>query len=480
MKKVVFFLALTLFSALSVTAQTKYTSAVMTNNHVIPHPDKTPFDTWADNYYVAFGRDATSPYNPVFYLVDISGYNTFLPLTPIPAPSFVSRSVSVSAPSSAGLLDFTVNDIYVVDDYAFFCGYGEMKIASEVTVDVALVGYFYLPDLFTVNVQINYLILYAPPPAYSSYPVSLEQLVAYRSVSGYDVVAYGAKIDGQNQVVEIKGIMSSPANFSCADMPFISNFPYPDILQIDDIFLTKNNVVFTGHDHNIITTATNYPWYIFGGKGDVVMDICDPWINPNYYLPSADESEGSVLGTALEEDSFAMAYVHPDNITEDRTIRLRVIDPLAMTNPYSQEFKSDKGELVHKMVYLKDVGTVDLIVEEPKATRFFQLNPFATANYSSVFFELGGAYQRIRAKDGEHLISSYGNSFYIDDRTANLPHFNQSCPANKEKKVQMIPELQPNQAQYGSLVNPPPVLIPAQSSDAVQIHAITTDCFSYE
>ncbi|MBP5341051.1 MAG: hypothetical protein J6Y52_01655, partial [Bacteroidales bacterium] len=94
MKKVVFFLALTLFSALSTTAQSRYMSAVMTNNHVIPHPDKTPFDTWGDNYYVAFGRDATSPYNPVFYLVDISGYNTFLPLTPIPAPSFVSRSVS--------------------------------------------------------------------------------------------------------------------------------------------------------------------------------------------------------------------------------------------------------------------------------------------------------------------------------------------------------------------------------------------------
>ena len=45
MKKVVFFLALTLFSALSVTAQTKYTSAVMTNSYV-SHPDKTPFDTW--------------------------------------------------------------------------------------------------------------------------------------------------------------------------------------------------------------------------------------------------------------------------------------------------------------------------------------------------------------------------------------------------------------------------------------------------
>ena len=476
MKKVVFFFVLTLFSALSVTAQTKYTSAVMTNSYV-SHPDKTPFDTWGNNYFVAYGRDTISPYNPVFYLVDISGYNTFLPLTPIPAPSFVSHSVSVSAPSSAGLLDFTVNDIYVVDDYAFFCGYGVKKIAPEVTVDVAVVGYFNLNDFFTNNVQVDYLILYNSIN-YSDYPVSLGQLVAYRTSSGYDVVAYGAKIDGQNQVVEIKGIMSSPANFSCANMPFISNFPYPDILQIDDIFLTKNNVVFTGHDHNIITTATNYPWYIFGGKGDVVMDICDPWINPNYYLPSADESEGSVLGTALEEDSFAMAYVHPDNITEDRTIRLRVIDPLAMTNPYSQEFKSDKGELVHKMVYLPKVKTVDLIVEEPFTTRFFQLDPYATANYSSVFFELGGAYQRIRVKDGEHLISSYGNSFYIDDRTANLPHFNQSCPANKEKKVQMIPKLPPSNAIFGVMNTYQ--LIPTNSADPVQTHNITTDCFSFE
>ena len=185
-----------------------------------------------------------------------------------------------------------------------------------------------------------------------------------------------------------------------------------------------------------------------------------------------------MLGAALEDDLFAMAYVHPDDITEDRAIRLRVIDPLSVTNPYSQELKSEKGELVHKMVYLKDVGTVDLIVEEPKATRFFQLDPYATANYSSVFFELGGAYQRIRAKDGEHLISSYGNSFYIDDRTANLPHSNQSCPANKEKKVQMIPKLPPSNAIFGVMNTYQ--LIPTNSADPVQTHNITTDCFSFE
>ncbi len=476
MKKVVFFSVLTMFSALSVTAQMKYTSAVMTNSYV-SHPDKTPFDTWKNDYFVAYGRDTISPYNPVFYLVDISAYNAFLPVTPIPAPSFVSRSVSVSAPSSAGLLDFTVNDIYVVDDYAFFCGYGIENISVSDTVQVSVVGYFNLNDFFTNNVQVNYLILY-DSINYSDYPVSLEQLVAYRSPSGYDVVAYGAKIDGQNQVVEIKGIMSSPANFSCANMPFISNFPYPDILQIDDIFLTENNVVFTGHDHNIITPATNYPWYIVGKKGSVVSDICDPFLNPNYYLPSADESEGYVLGAALEGDLFAMAYVHPDGITEDRAIRLRVIDPLAVTNPYSHEFKSDKGELVHKMVYLKDAGTIDLIAEEPSTTRFFQLDPYATANYSSVFFELGGAYRRIRAKDGVHLVSSYGNSFYIDDRTANLPHFNQSCPANKEKKVQMIPKLPPSNAIFGVMNTYQ--LIPTNSADPVQTHNITTDCFSFE
>lgn len=481
MKKVVFFLALTLFSALSVTAQTKYTSAVMTNNHVIPHPDKTPFDTWADNYYVAFGRDATSPYNPVFYLVDISGYNTFLPLTPIPAPSFVSRSVLVSAPSSAGLLDFTVNDIYVVDDYAFFCGYGVKKIAPEVTVDVALVGYFYLPDFFTGNVQINHLVLY-DVSSYPDYPVSLVQLVAYWSVSGYDVVAYGEKPNGQNQVVEIKDVMSPTPSCDASNLPY-SPFPYnplfQDRLTIDDVLLTESNVVFTGHDHNMITLFANYPWYIVGMKGSVVSDICDPVVNPNYYLPSADESEGYVLGAALEGDSFAMAYVHPDNITENRMIRLRVIDPVAVTNPYSHEFKSGKGELVHKMAYLTKVKTVDLIVEEPSTTRFFQLDPYATSSYNSVFFELDGAFRRIRAKDRVHFISSYGNQFYIDDRMANLPHSNPSCPINKDKVVQMIPNLQPVQAQPGSYF-PHLILIPAQTIDAVQTHVVKADCFSYE
>jgi len=479
MKKTIFFLALTLFSALSVTAQMRYTSAVMTNIFVT-HPDKTPFDTWGDKFFVAFGYTEDSVLHPAFYLVDCSSYNNLVPAMPIATPAFAEYLVQVTLPPE--LFGFSVNDIYVADDYAFFCGQGIENISVSDTVQVSVVGYFNLNDFFTNNLHIDYLILYDSNSPYFQYPLSLDQLVAYRSSSGYDVVAYGEKPNGQNQVVEIKDVMSPTPSCDASNLPY-SPFPYnplfQDRLTIDDIFLTENNVVLTGHDHNMITFLANYPWYIVGKKENVVANICDPLVNPNYYLPSADESEGYVLGAALEGDSFAMAYVHSDNITGHRVIRLRAIDPLAMTNPYSQDFKSDKGELVHKMVYLKDAGTIDLIAEEPSTTRFFQLDPYATANYSSVFFELGGAYRRIRAKDGVHLVTSYGNQFYIDDRTANLPHSDQSCPANKEKKVQMIPKLPPSQAQYG-LPTPPFAIISAQTNDAVQTHMVKTDCFSYE
>ena len=478
MKKTIFFLALTLFSALSVTAQMRYTSAVMTNIFVT-HPDKTPFDTWKNDYFVAFGYTEDTALHPAFYLVDCSSYNNLVPAIPIATPAFAEYLVQVTPPPE--LFGFSVNDIYVADDYAFFCGQGIENISVSDTVQVSVVGYFNLNDFFTNNVQVDYLILYNSI-TYLDYPVSLEQLVAYRTSSGYDVVAYGERFDGMNVVVEIKDVMSPMVSCDAADMPFSSS-PYNplfyDRLTIDDIFLTENNVVLTGHDHNMITFLANYPWYSVGKKENVVANICDPLINPNYYLPSADESEGYVLGVALEGDSFAMAYVHSDNITGHRVIRLRAIDPLAMTNPYSQDFKSDKGELVHKMVYLLKVKTVDLIVEEPSTTRFFQLDPYATASYNSVFFELGGAFRRIRARDGVHFISSYGNQFYIDDRTANLPHSDQSCPANKYKMVQMIPNLPPIQAQPG-LPQAQLTLIPTQTNDAVQAHAITTDCFSFE
>ena len=475
MKKTIFFLALTLFSALSVTAQMRYTSAVMTNIFVT-HPDKTPFDTWKNDYFVAFGYTEDTALHPAFYLVDCSSYNNLVPAIPIATPAFAEYLVQVTPPPE--LFGFSVNDIYVVDNYAFFCGQGLEKTD---TVDVAVVGYFHLSDFFTGNVQIEYLLLYDVTPN-PYYPISLEQLVAYQSSSGYDVVAYGEKQNGQNQVVEIKDVLSPTPLCDAADMPY-SPFPYnplfQDRLTIDDVLLTESNVVFTGHDHNIITLLANYPWYIVGMKGSVVSDICDPVVNPNYYLPSADESEGYVLGAALEGDSFAMAYVHPDNITENRMIRLRVIDPVAGSNPYSQEFKSGKGELVHKMAYLTKVKTIDLIVEEPSTTRFFQLDPYATSSYNSVFFELDGAFRRIRAKDRVHFISSYGNQFYIDDRMANLPHSNPSCPINKDKVVQMIPNLQPVQAQPGSYF-PHLNLILAQTIDAVQTHMVKTDCFSYE
>lgn len=472
MRKNLLFLLLLVAVAATAAAQSKYTSAVLSNTDLNTSPDGTAFDKWGDNYFVAFGTHGSAMALQYFYLVDYSGYNNFVPIVPVPAPAFTCRSAEITLPPE--LFNLSVSDIYVIDDYAFFCG-GGTKTSD--TMLSAVVGWFYLPDFFSGTLHIKYLILNGVP--YNShYPRWLEHLVVYKYWGRYDVVAYGEDSVGRNEVVEIKDIVSAPT-CSRVDMPFVQVSPFSNKVQIDDIFLTDTYVVMTGHDYNILAPTSIRPWYIVGKKGDVVSYITSPQVNPNFYLPNADESEGLVVGAAMEKDTFAMAYVHHDMPNQQRYVRLRVIDPDAMTNPYSQQFEVEKIETVRKMAYLPDLGSVEIDADGSVSSSFTQLYARATANYITNCLLPGmGNFCRLRVTDGIHFITSHGNQFYIQDRTASLPHSDPTCPVDKDRKVEVIQKLTPAVAIPG--MSGTYNLIPAASTATVLTQTIVTDCFSYE
>lgn len=476
MKKILFLFVISAVASSGILmAQTKYTSTVLTNQIVQPY-GIAPMDTWNKKSVVSFGYTQDVNSTPVFYIIDCSDYFNPISGSPVPPPTLASYYVKVTIPNSYSSI--IVNDIYIVDDYAFFCG----QLTDTDYLRKSVVGYFDINDFFSPNMTINYRVLNGGSSgSLTPEPLSLQQLVAYKNGTSYDVVSYGLASDEHYKIIEINDI-TIPANIcKVAVLPYFSpqNPPLQDRLEIDDILLTDSYVVFTGHDHNIISplTYSNYPWYLIGSKGSVVQNICDISLNPCYYLPNAQEINGFVIGTSLDDDLFAIAYTHFDN--NNFKVRLRVIDPTTNTNVYSQQFKKPEKENPKKMVYLPDKHIVELLVNAWSPSDFFQLQPFATYNYTASFlFPSEGDYSRLRAIDGFHYISSYGNKFYLQDCTAMLPHSTPTCPGNKKVEVEVIPELTPLPASTGFMKN-------NYCSDYTEIDAVNqvipkADCFSYE
>ena len=234
-----------------------------------------------------------------------------------------------------------VKDIYIVDDYCFFCG---MVCSLADSQFYAIYGYFDINDFFSNYMNLNIYILNSLT---TTAPPSLERLVVYPYNSSYKLVAYGHEGSSYSKVVEIDDAMNPAPTCSVADMG--SFFWNGARLMIQDIILTNDYVVFLTDDANMRIG------YSYGNKNAVVNDLVS-LPNKFYYLP--DEVNGIMVGVALENDDIGMAYVHYNSYF---STRLRVIDVTTGTDLYSYEFyKYDKEDPI-KMVYLNKLGKIELL-----------------------------------------------------------------------------------------------------------------------
>ena len=167
-------LLLLMFSCSASIAQIRYTSAV--HHSTIPGIQNgygCPVRYWKNDMSVAFVKQ--SPSTSAFCLIDHSDFSTTHPTAPPPAPNASVIAANTTTPIIGTPIanDFTVNDIYVADDYAFFCGtYYDIN-----NVRKSCYGYFDLNDLLGTSVTITVSTLTIGTPAA---PVPLSKLVAYR------------------------------------------------------------------------------------------------------------------------------------------------------------------------------------------------------------------------------------------------------------------------------------------------------------
>lgn len=287
--------------------------------------------------------------------------------------------------------------------------------------------------------------------------------------------------DNQYKIIEISNALSTTSlpTVNIADMPISPTPPYMGILRIDDILLTEDYVVFTAHDNNIINpTGVEYPWYCYGHKTHVVDDICNP-VNPhNYYLPVAWESNGAVIGVALEGNLFAMAYVHSDN-SKNFSTRFRVINPNLAQNTHSQEFHLEGKDDPRRMVFLKDSNKVELLQHVNNLSDFLFIDPFCTIPYTTIdYFSTTDDYICMRSIDGHHFISSSKDMFYLQDCSASLPHSDPECPPVDSFSIKPIDTIKPIPAPHG--LSGTNTLSADTKNENPSINSISPDCFSFE
>ncbi len=460
MKKIYTFLLLISGINLLGTAQTRYTAAVLTDPVSGYSSGITPVKNWRTTYSVSFQMDAVKPF---FCLIDQTALLSTTAI-PTPAPTCPVRHAIVPVnPPYNGLI---VKDIHVVDDYAFFCG----SISdTHLHVSYAIWGYFYIMDFFGSNMNIEFNALLNDTEVT---PTSLDQIVAYPSGSSYTVVTYGRDtISGKWKIVEIQNAMGFPSNgvvFSLdSQVP-----PSMGAMYIDDMTLTKNYVIFSGHDN--FTTINTMVWYGRYKKNNFLSgDI--------YWLTSFGETNGHVICTALnpDEDLFALDYTHYDEFNRQWYNRLRVINPNNTSNLFSQQFMNDTKREPLRMKYLTDMSSVELIQENSLLSHFIQMRPFFITPYSaSRLTPPGELYYNIDNILGHHFIAACGSVFYFQDRTMIAPASTSTCPENDIVRVENIDNL--NSISLFSFSPERLLNIRIPVTAPILSDILKVDCYSYE
>ena len=489
MKKLVILIVANLFVVQFAAAQSVYTSTVqaiglpgISSNYY------TPICKWDNNRSILYLKEnATTMY---FCVVDYSGFFTpFIPIIPMAPPSITGYYTAVAPIPSYD--DLTVNDIYYTDGLAFFCGSIYNTTSSETT---SVVGYFDPNDIGpsgTTNIQYRIL-----SSGTADAPTTLYRLVAYPVGGDFDIVAFGDDLHGYpathdfttTKVVEINSIIGAPV-CSVADMAYgvifnsdIHTFQITEKQYIDDIFLTENYVVLTGHDWNYPnTTIPNvvnmHASYHFGTKGQVLADIGSP--GHNYHLDGHWETNDTVIGTALDGDIFALSYVHPD-ANQGMHTRIRLIDPSVPVVTYSAEFDKQQKENPVRMIYHDKLNALELLQPIFNPSDFVMVNLSVPLPFTAPALNpTSSIYRTMHGTHGNSFVSANEKYIYLQNRATALPPSTAGCPDVNYLDIFEIDPIEidttgiPRISSCTSNLRTPP------SSPNFPL-PLTTSCFSFE
>lgn len=414
-----------ILAACSASAQPHYTSAIVSQTALsTPEGYPRPIRNWDSRYSVGVVGDTSAI---GLSLIDHSAF--FAPSTGF-APVITEKHITtLILPYSD--TNTTITDIYVANDYAFLCGFVQETGAGT----RAFVGYVYLPDMVSGSAKLWC--------GYVDNIERLKRLVAYKTEDGYRVYAIGENIIHPaggatytaEAIVEIDDIFSSPIQYQIAWL-YANSFFKKEYLY--DVLLTDDYVVFVGHNYSpacydmlhfrMIKRALPFP---------------SPDIDDVYFFPAPSEANSRVASTAMNENTFAVSYVHEDPLYLNFFTRLRTIDLNTMTNINAQQMaRPDKMDPI-MIDYLPDKDLIEMLQPYNNPYDFLCWEPHKTMPYiSHILTPIKGTdYQYVRSLAGKMFIASSGPYLYLQDPSLSVPASDPVCPSFFEATVEPIPKL---------------------------------------
>ena len=414
-----------ILAACSALAQPHYTSTIVNQTAMsTPEGYPRPIRNWNSRYSVGVVGDTSAI---GLSLIDHSAF--FAPSTGL-APVITEKHINAWTHYTD--TNTTITDIYVADDYAFFCGYvQETGVGTQ-----AFVGYVYLPDMASGSAsmwcgKIDNI-------------ERLKRLVAYKTVDGYRVYAIGENIIHpaggatftMEAIVEIDvTLYSTSIQYQIAWL-HATSFYGKEYLY--DVLLTDDYVVFVGHNYS----PACYDMLHFRMIRKV-LPFPSPDINNVYFFPAPSEANSRVASTALDENTFAVSYVYVDPSTTNHFTRLRLIDLNTMTNINAQQMaRPDKMDPV-MIDYLPEKDLVEMLQPYNNPYDFLCWEPHKTVPYISHILTpfKGTDYQYVRCLADSMFIASSGPYLYLQDPSLLLPASDPVCPNYFMTPVEPIPEL---------------------------------------
>ena len=423
-----------ILAAWPASAQTHYTSAIVSQTALsTPEGYPRPIRNWDSRYSVGVVGDTSAI---GLSLIDHSAF--IAPSTGF-APVITERHAK--AWPTFNDPNTTITDIYVANDYAFFCGY----VHGTSLGNRAVVGYIYLPDMVTGSARMWC--------GYVDNIERLKRLVAYKTEDGYRVYAIG-----ENIIHPAGG-----ATFTVEAIVEIDITPYSTNIQYQiawlhatsfyrkeylyDVLLTNDYVVFVGH--NYLPPCYDMLHFRMIRK---VLSFPSPDIDNVYFFPAPSEANSRVASTALNENTFAVSYVYVDPSTTNHFTRLRLINLNTMANVNAQQMaRPDKMDPV-MIDYLPEKDLVEMLQPYNNPYDFLSWEPYRTVPYISHILtpHKGTDYQYMRSLAGKMFIASSGPYLYLQDPSLSLPASDPVCPSYFKATAEPIPVL-PIDVQYNPI-----------------------------
>lgn len=419
MKKNVLFLALIL-SVSSLTMAQTFNSAIEEDVAApLPSVGRSIVRNWNDDFVFSYHSDGVkstfvctkvSDFSSPYYAAgpNIDEYYYHIPISP----------------------SIWINDIKIVKDYAFFCGW---EVISP-SLSIGIIGAIYLPDFIMGTFNYHYHQILQT--------LELKQMVAYDNGGRYKVVAIGTKqlpsLSSNNCAVEIDDPQNpSPSNYDYRD--FYSSATYSEF--INDIVCTDHTITFVG----VIISSTNGYYPSYRASADKSAVLSDPSFDILHVMPYSFESSGiHPQAVHLKENLIAVSYLHDDG-TGSFSSRLRVIDVASNINTNSQEMSIDLKDEPIELAYSSEEDQMALLHHLLNLTggtsQFSFWHPFATISYYADITYYSKPFYSIDIFRKTNLVSTGGNLWYLQDM---LSFSNRSCPPLTSRKIQIIAPLNIN------------------------------------